>query len=446
MQNADCLISAETILPIAPHNIVLQNHAIVITDGRIVALLPTEQAKEAYCAAEVLHFPNHVLMPGLVNAHTHTPMNLLRGFADDLDLMTWLNNYIWPAEQAMINETSTYVGTQLAAAEMIRGGTTCFNDHYFFPSASAKAASEAGIRACIGLWLGNVPTLWGKDEADYVRRATETLEQDWQHPLISWSIAVHDTYTISETGLRAAYELSNAHHLPVHMHLHETQKAIDIELEKNGCRSIETIEKAGLLNDRFIGVHMVHLNDNDLAMVRDSGCHVVTSPESNCKLGSGIPGLKKLNEYTNNIAIGTDGCASNNDLDMFAELRQVCLLAKGVANDARAIPASRGLEMATMGGARAMQLADEIGSLEAGKAADIIAVDMNHLFTYPSYDPMSSLVYSANRLQVSDVWVNGERLLRDGVHTRCEPQQIIRSCEEYVAQVRSQSHTANSQH
>ena len=440
MTHIDTLIESCWMLPIAPKNTILKDHAVAIHEGNIVDILPASEAKKRYDAKEHQALKHHIVMPGLVNAHAHTAMNLFRGFADDLALMDWLNQYIWPAEQAVLTPESTYVGTQLAVAEMLRSGVTCFNDHYFFPEASARAAADVGIRACIGLWVGNVPTLWGTDEADYLRKADAQLNSGFHHDLISWSMAVHGTYTIDDHGLHEAKAMADRYQLPVHMHVHETIDELNIEAKRSGKRPIERIEDAGLLNEHLTAVHMVHLNDEDCERIKSSGCHIVTCPESNLKLGTGLPPLQMLNELTSQLAIGTDGACSNNDLDMIGEMRTTSMVAKGQARDATALPAPRILEMATLGGANAMQLGHKIGSLEKGKAADIIAINIDDLFTQPMYDCMSHVVFAANRLQVRHVWVDGKQLLKDGEFTQLSAKRIMESAEPIIEKARPMAH------
>lgn len=436
MQTIDLLIDAKWILPIAPENTVLENHSVAVHEGKIVEVLPAEAAKEKYYAEQFLDMKSHVLMPGLVNSHTHTPMNLFRGLADDLELMDWLNNHIWPAEGKIISPESTAIGAKLAFAEMIRGGTTCFNDHYFFPDAIAAAANECGIRGRVGLLIMDCPTLWAKNEAESIAACERVLAEEHDFPLTEWAVAVHAPYTCSDEGLAAAKRLSEQHNLPVHMHVHETEAELGIEQERSGLRPIKRLQNQGILNDKFIAVHMVHLNDEDLKAVQESGCHIVTCPDSNLKLASGVPPLDRMLEVTQNIAIGTDGAASNNDLDMFGEMRLAAMLAKVSGKDPKLVPAARALEMATMGGARALHLDHKIGSLEAGKCADMIAVNLDHLFTTPSFDPMSQLVYSASRTQVTDVWVEGKRLLKDSVFTQLDMDDLLEQAQPFIDQAR----------
>lgn len=435
MSPIDQLIHARWVLPIAPNNIVLEHHSIAIDKGKIIAVLPTQLAEKQYEAKEVQHRPTHAIMPGLVNTHTHTPMNLFRGLADDLPLMDWLNNHIWPAEKATINKETVHLGARLAIAEMLRGGTTCFSDHYFFPDVIANTAIDAGIRATVGQVFMNVPTDWAADEAGYVARAKDITANTAAHPLITWSIAPHAPYTNSDSSLLAAKTLADELGLVMHMHLHETQAEIDIDLAAHQKRPIQRLADLGLIDDRFVAVHMTQLTTDEIALIADKGASVVHCPESNLKLASGFAPIASLLDAGVNIAIGTDGAASNNDLDMFGELQTAAMLGKAVANDPTALPAERVLEMATLGGARALHLDDTIGSLEAGKAADIIAVDFSGYQRYPIYNPLSHLVYVTARDQVSDVWVNGVCRVDNGVLQMKDIEGTMAAADTWIEKI-----------
>ncbi len=430
METVDQLICARWILPIAPKNIVLENHAIAIKDGLIKDILPADAAKEQFYAQDFLDLNDHVLMPGLVNTHAHTPMNLFRGLADDLELMDWLNNHIWPAEKELINAESVIVGSRLAIAEMLRGGTTCFNDHYFFPSVTGEVAMEEGIRASLGCVIMSVPTEWAQDEATYVSKALQILENQPDNPLITWTIAPHAPYTVSDDSFKKVKELSERFNLPVHLHLHETAFECEQSIQDHGKRPIQRMADLGLLNSKLIAVHMTQMTDDEIKQIKDSGTHVAHCPESNLKLASGFAPINKLLDADINVSIGTDGAASNNDLDMFGELRTAALIAKAVSGNPTCLPAAKALEMATINGAKALGLDDKIGSLEPGKAADMIAVDFSSYLTRPIFNPMSHLVYAINRLQVSDVWVAGKRLLKDGKLTKLNTEKLIQRAQE----------------
>lgn len=431
MQNIDTLISARWVLPIAPDNVVLENHSLAIADDKIVGLLPTSQALQQYAPKLHHELNNHALLPGLVNAHAHTPMNLFRGLADDLELMDWLQNYIWPAEQDIVNAESVSDGTHFAMLEMLRGGITCFNDHYFFPNEIAKAAIGAGLRASVGLVIMSVPTQWAQNEDDYFKKALDTLDSPSNNSLIHWTLAPHAPYTVSDDSLRRVKQLSEERNLQIHMHVHETQTELQTDLDNHGKRPLQRLHDLGLLSDRFIAVHMVHLNDAEIDLLRQTGTHVVHCPESNLKLASGFAPIQKLLDKNINVAVGTDGAASNNDLDLFGELQTAAMLAKAQSGNPTALPAAEAIKMATLNGAKALGLDKEIGSLEKGKAADCIAVDLDHYFTQPVYNPMSTLAYAVNRQQVSDVWVAGKQLLRHGEFTQLDRTAIVNKAKTW---------------
>lgn len=428
----DVLISARWILPITVMNEILLDHCVAIKNQRIIDILPQQEAQKKYHAKENVQLKDHVLMPGLVNAHTHTPMNLFRGLADDLKLMDWLNNHIWPAEGDIINADSIRDGCRLAIAEMIRGGTTCFNEMYFFPNETANTAIEEGMRACIGHTIMNVPTGWAQTDEEYFQKAIKAYETRPKNPLITWTIAPHAPYTNSDSSLKRAKELADSWNFQMNIHLHETEDEIQMEIQKSGKTPIKRLHDIGLLTPKLIAIHMVHLSDEDIQLIKEGGCHVVHCPESNLKLASGFSPTKKLIEQGVNVAIGTDGAASNNDLDMFSELRTASLIAKAVNGDSTAFPAGKVLEMATLGGAKALGLEKEIGSLEKGKYADLIAVNLNSILTQPIYSPISHLAYAVNRLQVSDVWIAGKRLLKNGEFTTLDVEKTIAKANEWA--------------
>ncbi len=333
MPIVDKLIHARWVLPIAPQNIILEHYSLAIQGDRIAAIIPTAQAKPNWQATEEIQLSSeHVLMPGMVNAHAHTPMNLLKGLADDLPLMQWLQHHIWPAEQAILNEESISDGAQLAILEMIRGGTTCFCDHYFFHETIAKVAIQTGMRANIGLWVGSVPTLWGANEDEYFAKVKATLDQGPSpHPLISWSLAPHAPYTVSEQAFKRLKDISAKYNIPIHIHLHETASEISGSLEKYGRRPLAYLNDLGLLSEKLIAVHMTQLTEEEIELVQKSGMSVVHCPESNLKLASGFCPVTSLLDAGITVAIGTDGAASNNDLDMLGEIQTAALLAKGSA-------------------------------------------------------------------------------------------------------------------
>jgi len=408
----DTLIHARWIIPVEPESVTYEHHSLAIDGGRIVDLLPTEQARQKYTATHVEELADHALLPGLINCHTHAAMTLLRGIADDLHLMDWLQHHIWPLEQRWVSEAFVRDGTELAIAEMIRGGTTCFQDMYFFPEVAAQQAILHGIRASIGLIVVDFPTVWAENGDAYIEKGLALHDQLRHEPLITTAFAPHAPYTVSDGPLKKIRMFADELELPVHMHVHETRHEVEQEQAKTGMRPLQRLNELGLVTPSLMAVHMTQLSGEEIDLLRDSGAHVVHCPESNLKLASGFCPVAELLARGVNVALGTDGAASNNDLDMFGEMRTAALLAKAVANDASALPAMTALKMATINGAKAIGIDRETGSLEIGKAADVIAVDLSELETQPLYCPVSQIVYAASRRQVSDVWVAGKRLLK----------------------------------
>ncbi len=411
---ADTLIHARWIIPVEPDNTVLDYHSLVIRDNHIEDILPSAQAREKYTASREYDLGQHALIPGLINCHTHAAMSLFRGLADDLPLMQWLNDHIWPAESRWVNEEFVHDGSRLAIAEMISSGTTCFNDMYFFPDQTADAAIDAGIRACIGMILIDFPTAWAADPQEYIDKG-EAVHDKYRHaPLIRTAFAPHAPYTVSDEPLRRIGVLAEELDVQIHVHVHETADEIASSLENYGQRPIERLRDLGLLSQRLLAVHMSRLEDTDIELAATYGVNVVHCPQSNLKLASGFCPVGKLLAAGINTAIGTDGAASNNDLDLLGEMHTTALLAKGVANDCTVVPAATALRMATLHAARALAMEDQIGSLETGKQADVVAVNLDALHSQPVYDPVSQLVYAASREQVSHVWVAGKLLLEKG--------------------------------
>lgn len=413
MQSVDTLIHARWLIPVEPAGVVHEHWAVAIRHGRIVELLPGADAERKYTAGEVVRRDKHIVLPGLVNAHTHAAMSLLRGMADDLPLMTWLKEHIWPAEGRWVSPEFVRDGAELAIAEMLRGGTTCFNDMYFFPDAVVRAATKFGIRAGIGMIALNFPSAWARTPAEYLSKGMKLRDAHHNEPLLSFAFAPHAPYTVDDETLRSIRTYADELDVPVQMHIHETAQEVEEALAQHGVRPLARLHELGLLNPSLMAVHMTQLNDDEIALLARTGAHVIHCPESNLKLASGFCPVAALLDAGVNVALGTDGAASNNDLDMFGEMRSAALLGKGVAGNASAVPAMEALRMATLNGAKALGLAEHTGSLEAGKWADIIAVNMQASAVQPMYNPISQLVYATTRDQVSDAWVAGRQLLRD---------------------------------
>ncbi len=419
----DLLIIPRWIIPVEPAGVLL-NHALAVKGGRIVAIVPAGEAKSRFAARDTLELPSHALIPGLVNLHTHAAMSLLRGYGDDLPLMEWLTTRIWPAEQALISADFVRDGTLLACAEMLAGGITCFNDMYFFPGAAAEAALESGMRASLGMIVMDFPTAYASDTEDCLDKGLAVRDRFKGESLLSFTFAPHAPYTVSDDALARISVLAEQLDAPVHIHLHETSQEIDESHTKYGVRPLERLGKAGLLSPRLIAVHAVHLLDGEIDTLARHGCHIAHCPASNLKLASGLPPVHKWIQAGINLGIGTDGAASNNRLDLFADMRLAALLAKGISGEASVLPAATALEAATLGGARALGLDDQIGSLTAGKWADMAAVDLGGLSSQPVFDPVSHLVYVAGRDQVSHVWVGGELAARDGKTLKLNPSDL----------------------
>jgi 5-methylthioadenosine/S-adenosylhomocysteine deaminase len=414
-QSIDLLISARWVIPVEPHGSVLEDHAVAVKGGAIVAGLPKAESERAFAPRERIELAEHALIPGLVNAHTHSPMTLMRGLADDLPLMTWLREHIWPAEAKVLGADFVRDGGELAIAEMLRGGTTTCNENYFFPDAFAHACIRTGFRAVLGLPVVEFPSPWAASIDEYFDRALAVHDEFRDQALLSCAFGPHAPYTVSDASFERIRTLAEQLDVPVHLHLHETAQEVEDSRREHGARPFARMRGLGLINDRLIAVHMTQLTDAEIAACAEAGVSVVHCPESNLKLASGFCPAEKLRRAGVNVAIGTDGCASNNDLDMFGEMRTAALLAKGVANDASAFDAAYTLRAATLNGARALGLADRIGSIEPGKQADLAAVRLDEPETQPLYHAISQLVYAASRRQVSDVWIAGRRKLRDGV-------------------------------
>ncbi len=430
-QPCDLLIEAGWVVPVEPHGAALENHAVVVRDGAILALLPTTDARTAYRATETIGRPHSVLMPGLVNAHTHNPMTLLRGVADDLPLMRWLTEHIWPIEAAVIGPQFVADGVELAIAEMLRGGTTCCNENYFFPDVSAAVYRRHGFRALVGLPIIDFPTAWATTQDEYFDRAGEVHDLYRRDDLVRTCFAPHAPYTVSDASFERIRVLSDQLDVPVHCHIHETAQEVEDAIKQHGMRQIARLDRLGLINDRLIAVHMTQLTDAEIALCAARGVAIAHCPESNLKLASGFCRVEALRRAGVNLALGTDGCASNNDLDMFGEMRTAALLAKAVANDASALDAASTLRMATLGGAIAMGMGERIGSIAPGKRADLVCVDMDRVETQPLYDPISQLVYATGRQHVTDVWIDGRAQLRDGGLTGIDTAALIANARQW---------------
>ena len=432
MQHCDTLIAPRWCVPVEPANVVLTDHAVVVNDGRITDILPLADAREKYQPSAFIDKPDHVLIPGFVNSHTHSAMTLMRGLADDMPLEAWLNTGIWPVEKRWVGAEMVRDGTELAIAEMISGGQTCFSDQYFFPEIVAETAVDLQMRAMVGTPVIEFPTAWASDASEYMNKANDLVHDPYvDHPLVSTCYAPHSTHALSDESFVALRVLADQLDVRIQIHLHETAVEITAALERSGKRPFDRLKELGIINASLLAVHCVHMTDEEIKVIAESGVSVAHCPRSNLKLASGVAPVAIYREQGVNVSIGTDGAASNNALDMLSEMRMAALVAKASTSDAAAIPASEALRMATLDGAAALGLARETGSIEAGKWADLTCVDLNRLNSQPVYDPISQLVYTARADQISDVWIAGKHQLDNGRLTQIDTANLLERSNEW---------------
>lgn len=434
-KSVDLIVGARWVLPVEPAGQLLEEHAVLVDGGRIRAVLPTTQARREYTAQRTMELRSHILLPGLINLHTHAAMSLMRGLADDLPLMQWLNEHIWPAERKHVSPDFVYDGTLLACAEMLKGGVTCFNDMYFFPELAARAALEARMRATVGMICIEFPTAYASDAQDYLSKGLAARDRFRAEPRLAFCLAPHAPYTVSDRSFEQIATYAAELEVPVHMHLHETDDEIRESLARFGVRPIERLRRLGLLGPNLIAVHAVHLTPEEIALLAEHGASVAHCPSSNLKLASGAAPLTRFLELGVNTGLGTDGAASNNRLDLFEEMRLAALLAKAQSGRANTVPAEAALRMATIDAARALGLDKRIGSLLPGKEADMIAVALDGVGLAPVYHPVSHLVYAAGRHDVSHVWVEGELLVEEGRLTKLDVTQIVANAHSWQARI-----------
>jgi len=437
MQTIDALICPRWTLRVEPEVIAEEGLALAIDGGRIVEVLPVGEADRRYRPRVRHERPKHALLPGLVNAHTHSPMALFRGFADDLPLEVWLREHIWPAEARWVGPQLVADGTRLAVAEMMAGGVTCFSDMYFYSDVTGAVAAELGMRAVLGMIVLDFPTGYAKDADEYLRKGLEVHDRFKAEPLVTTAFAPHAPYSVGDATLTHVRRLADELDVPVHIHVHETATEVAEAVAATGQRPLARLAALGLVTPSLIGVHATALTTEEIALLATAGANVVHCPRSNLKLASGLCPVAELLRAGVNVALGTDGAASNNRLDLWAELEMAALLAKQVAGNAAAVPAAQALRMATINGARALGLGNEIGSLVAGKAADVICVDLSGVEHHPLLDPVSQLVYAASRHDVTDVWIAGEQLVADRALLRLDVADVCAAAEHWARQLRT---------
>ncbi len=431
--SSDCVISARWVVPVIPAGVVLDEHSIIVRDGRIEALVPTGELTADHRQLTQFDLPHHLVTAGLVNTHGHAAMSLLRGYADDLELMDWLNHHIWPIEGQCVDETFVYDGTTLAVAEMISSGTTCAADTYFFPNAVARAFADQGFRGQVCMPVVQFSNAWAEDENQHIDKALAFHDSLGEQTLISTAFAPHAPYTVSDAGFERVRKHARELEIPIHLHLHET---LD---EVSESRPIQRIQALGLLSETLQTVHMTQLTDDEIALIVDHGVHVAHCPDSNMKLASGTCPVSELRDRGVNVALGTDSAASNNNLDMLEEARSAAMLAKLTTLDATSISAADALAMATINGARLLGLGSEVGSLEPGKSADVIAVDFSGVGMQPVHNPISQLIYAAAGQQVSHTWINGRSLYADGTFTHLDVDQLLLDVESWRRRIKAET-------
>ena len=419
------IVRARWVAPVVPAATLLENHCIVVDQGRIAMSGSPEEAHAAYADLPEIDLDTHLLIPGLVNCHCHAAMSLLRGYADDLDMMTWLTDVIWPIEGALVDADFVYDGTRLAAAEMLRTGTTCVADSYFFPESAARAFEEMNIRAQVGLPVLRFGNAWAKNEEDHIHKGLAFRDRVKNSSLITTAFAPHSPYAVTDAAFEKVVRYAEQLELPIHLHLHETAQEVDDSVNEQGARPITRMRELGVMSPALQAVHMTQLRENEIELMATNGCQVVHCPESNLKLASGFCPVQSLRQCGVNVAIGTDGPASNNNLDLIGETRTASLVSKMVSGDASSLGTFAALEMMTINGARFLGLEDKIGSLEAGKLADMVAIDFSDFMFQPMYDPLSQLIYTASGQNVSHVWVGGEPLLDECEFTRVDLNAIV---------------------
>jgi len=409
----DLIIRGGTVVTMDGSRRVIEDGAIAVKAGRVVAVDDTKDIDGRYAAREVINAAGKVVIPGLINGHTHVPMTLFRGIADDLDLQEWLTKYIFPAEAKNVTEDFVRVGTRLGLAEMLRSGTTTYCDMYYFEDAIADETSKAGMRGVLGETVIDFPVADNKTYEQALAYSERFINHWRGNALIVPAIAPHAPYTVSEDHLKAARALSDRTGAPIVIHISETKREVDDSLKAKGASPVDYLNRIGFLNNRVIAAHMVWPSDGELDLLKKLGVGIVHNPQSNMKLASGVAPVPRMLRENLPVGLGTDGAASNNDLNLWEEMDSAAKLHKLISNDPKVVTAEEAFEMATIRGARALHLEKEIGSIEKGKRADIVIVDLESLNQTPSYNIYSDLVYSTKAGDVRTVIVEGRVVMRD---------------------------------
>ena len=435
-KNASIIISASWIFTSNSEDQLLSDYSIVIKDNKIIDLVRQSKVFSEYEADEIYQLTDHILIPGLINTHTHAAMSLFKGFADDLPLQDWLNNYIWPAEKKFVNSSFVRDGSILALSEMIKAGVTTFNDMYFYPDATAEATIELGVRSNIGLVVLDFPTNYAADPEDYLSKGFEFRDRWRNEDLITTSIAPHAPYSVSDEAFALINTYSEELGINIHLHLHETQREIDDSINRYGITPVQRLNNLGIINPSLIAAHCVYLNEQDIALLAKNKVSIVHNPSSNMKLGSGIADVAKMLKQNLNVSLGTDSSASNNRLDIMEEMRLASLLLKGTTKSPELLPATQAIKMATINGAKALGLESMIGSIEKNKIADLVAIDLNSIENQPIYNPLSTLVYSSTKSDVSYVWIDGKVKLKEKKLVNVDEEKIMQMAKIWQIKIK----------
>ncbi|MDF1831252.1 MAG: TRZ/ATZ family hydrolase [Porticoccaceae bacterium] len=438
IENIDILINAGWLIPVVPRNTVLRGCSVAIHEGKIIALLPSGEAQQRFNAVRQYNLTDSLLIPGLINAHGHSAMTLLRGYADDQSLHTWLNESIWPAEGRWMSEEFVYDGAELAIAEMLLGGTTCFNDMYFFPDQTARAARKNNIKCQLAFPVLEFPSAWARNADEYIHKGLALRDELRDDSRISIAFGPHAPYTVNDLALEKIATLAGELDAPIHIHLHESANEIAQSMAEHGRRPIERLQQLGLLTPLTQCVHMTQLIASDIALLSESGSHVIHCPTSNLKLGNGFCPLETLQETGINIALGTDSAASNNDLNMLSEARNAALIAKGVSGNPELLPAHEALELATINSARALGIDHETGSIEVGKAADLVAINLANIASQPLYNALSQLIYTDSTRHISHTWVDGKLLVENGQLLNIDQDELISKAQNWQTKIQAE--------
>ena len=435
-KNASIIISASWIFTSNSADQLLSDYSIVIKGNQIIDLVHQSKVFDEYDAEEIYQLTDHILIPGLINTHTHAAMSLFKGFSDDLPLQDWLNNYIWPAEKKFVNSSFVKDGSMLALSEMIKAGVTTFNDMYFYPESTAEASIELGVRSNVGLVVLDFPTNYAADPEDYLVKGFEFRDRWRSEELITTSIAPHAPYSVSDEAFSLINTYSEELGINIHMHLHETQWEIEDSVKRYGITPVQRLNNLGIINPSLIAAHCVHLNDQDMATLAKNKVSIVHNPSSNMKLGSGIADVAKMIKQNLNISLGTDSSASNNRLDIMEEMRLAALLTKGKNKSPELLSATQAIKMATINGAKTLGLDSIIGSIEKNKIADLVAIDLNSIENQPIYNPLATLVYSSSKSDVSYVWINGKIKLKEKELVNLDQEKIIQMAKIWQKRIK----------